>query len=183
MYDTEWWCPPEKQDRLSMLYVPSMGDSFPYEDLAKGATHPPQLLGAGGGLVSTAHDYNRFMSMLLGGGELDGVRYVARRTLDLMTRNHLPDNTDLEHFARDSYAEVDYTGIGFGLGFSVVLDPVKNKSLVAPGTFAWGGAASTVFWVDPVNDVSVSFFTQLLPTGTYPIRRELQQLVYQALID
>jgi CubicO group peptidase (beta-lactamase class C family) len=183
MDDTEWWCPPEKHDRLSMLYVPSMGDSFPYEDLAKGATHPPQLLGAGGGLVSTAYDYNRFMSMLLAGGELDGVRYVARRTLDLMTRNHLAENTDLEHFARDSYAEVDYTGIGFGLGFSVVLDPVKNKSLMAPGTFAWGGAASTLFWVDPVNDVTVSFFTQLIPTGTYPLRRELQQLVYQALVD
>ena len=183
MVDTEWWCPPEKVDRLSMLYVPSLGSSFPYEDLAKTVLHPPRILGAGGGLLSTAHDYNRFMTMLLGGGELEGVRLVSSRTLDLMTENHLPGGVDLEDFAVDSFSEVDYAGIGFGLGFSVVTDHLKNKSLVSNGTYAWGGAASTVFWVDPVEDLTVTFFTQLLPSGTYPIRRDLQQLVYQALVD
>ncbi|MFZ1062830.1 MAG: serine hydrolase domain-containing protein [Acidimicrobiales bacterium] len=183
MHDTEWWCPPEKQDRLAMLYVPHNGESVPYEDWAKAATRPPQLLGGGGGLLSTASDYNRFMTMLLRGGELDGVHYLSNRTLALMTENHLPGDADLEQFATDSFAEVDFAGIGFGLGFSVKLDQAKNKSLGSVGTFGWGGAASTAFWVDPVEDLTVGFFTQLLPSSTYPIRRDLQQLVYQALID
>ncbi len=183
MHDTEWWCPPGKQDRLAMLYVPSKGDSVAYEELAKASRHPPQLLGGGGGLLSTAHDYNRFMNMLIGGGELEGVRIVSSRTLELMTENHLPGGVDLEEFATDSFSEVDFAGIGFGLGFSVMLDHAKNKSLVSNGTFAWGGAASTTFWVDPFEELSVSFFTQLLPSSTYPIRRELQRLVYQALVD
>ena len=183
MHDTEWWCPPEKQDRLAMLYVPLNGDSVPYEKWAQGALHPPQVLSGGGGLLSTAYDYNRFMTMLLRGGELDGVRYLSSRTLDLMTLNHLPGDADLDEFASDSFSEVNYAGVGFGLGFSVKLDQAKNKSLGSEGTFAWGGAASTVFWVDPVEELTVSFFTQLLPSWTYPIRREFQQLVYQALVD
>lgn|SRR5487761_2405388 len=183
MHDTEWWCPPEKHERLAMLYVPINGDSFPYEELAKGAAHQPRVLGGGGGLVSTASDYHRFSTMLLRGGELDGVRLISSRTLDLMTQNHLPGDADLEALALDSFSETAYAGIGFGLGFSVVLDRRRNKSLVTEGTYGWGGAASTAFWVDPEEDLSVGFFTQLLPSGTYPIRRELQQLVYQALSD
>ncbi|MHB1208486.1 MAG: serine hydrolase domain-containing protein [Acidimicrobiales bacterium] len=183
MFDTDWWCPPEKAERLSMLYVPSHGASLPYEDLATTVLHFPRILGGGGGLLSTAHDYNRFMTMLLGGGELDGVRLVSSRTLELMTENHLAGGVDLEDLATDSFSEVDYAGVGFGLGFSVVTDRLKNKSLVSEGTYGWGGAASTAFWVDPVEDLTVSFFTQLLPSGTYPIRRDLQQLVYQSLID
>lgn len=181
MHDTEWHCPPEKRDRLAMLYVPSGGDSYPYEELANAALTPPQIHGGGGGLLSTAYDYNRFMAMLLGGGELEGVRVLASRTLELMTRNHLPGDVDLEEFATDSFSEVDYAGIGFGLGFSVMIDGAKNKSLATQGTFSWGGAASTLFWVDPVKELTVSFFTQLLPSGTYPIRRELEQLVYESL--
>jgi CubicO group peptidase (beta-lactamase class C family) len=100
-----------------------------------------------------------------------------------MTQNHLPGDSDLEAFATDSFSEAEYAGVGFGLGFSVLVDRRKNKSLVSEGTFAWGGAASTAFWVDPEEDLTVGFFTQLLPSGTYPIRRELQQLVYQALVD
>ena len=99
MVDTDWYCPEEKWDRLAMLYVPSKGDSFPYEDLAKGATRPPRIHGGGGGLVSSASDYLRFMTMLLRGGELDGVRLVSNRTLELMTRNHLPGDVDLVEFA------------------------------------------------------------------------------------
>ena len=183
MTDTDWYCPEEKWDRLAMLYVPHGGDSFPFEELAKGAMHPPRIHGGGGGLVSSASDYQRFMTMLLGGGELDGVRLISSRTLELMTRNHLPEDVDLEEIARASFSETEYAGIGFGLGFSVVIDAVKNKSLASEGTFSWGGAASTVFWVDPAEDLTVGFYTQLLPSGTYPIRRELQQLVYQALVD
>ena len=183
MNDTDWWCPPEKLDRLAMLYVPINGDSVPYEKFATTAHHQPLLLSGGGGLVSSAHDYNRFMTMLLGGGQIGETRLLSSRTLDLMTQNHLPGDVDIEAFAVDSFSEVDYAGVGFGLGFSVVADRRKNKSLVSEGTFAWGGAASTVFWVDPLEDLTVSFFTQLLPSSTYPIRRELQQLVYQSLVD
>jgi CubicO group peptidase (beta-lactamase class C family) len=140
-------------------------------------------LGGGGGLLSTAYDYNRFMTMMLRGGELDGARLLSSRTLELMTENHLPDDADLEALATDAFSETSYAGVGFGLGMSVVIDRRKNKSLVSEGTFAWGGAASTAFWVDPVEDLTVSFFTQLLPSTTYPLRRELQRLVYQALAD
>lgn len=183
MPDTEWFCPPEKIDRLAMLYVPLNGDSFPYEEIATAATRAPRIHGGGGGLLSTASDYHRFSTMLLRGGELDGVRLVSSRTLELMTENHLPGDVDLEAFATDSFSEAEYAGVGFGLGFSVVTDRRKNKSLTSEGSFAWGGAASTAFWVDPAEDLTVSFFTQLLPSGTYPIRRELQQLVYQSLVD
>ena len=183
MTDTDWFCPEEKWDRLAMLYVPYGGDSFPYEELAHDVTHAPRIHWGGGGLVSSASDYQRFMTMLLRGGELDGVRLVSNRTIELMTRNHLPGDVDLETFAVDSYAEPNYAGIGFGLGFSVVIDSAKNKSLTSEGSFSWGGAASTLFWVDPAEDLTVGFYTQLLPSGTYPIRRELQQLVYQALVD
>ena len=183
MQDTSWWCPPEKLERLAMLYVTSNGDSLAYEDLGKHAHRPPRILDGGGGLQSTANDYNRFMTMLLHGGELEGVRLVSNRTLELMTQNHLPDDGDLEKLAFDSYSEIDYAGVGFGLGFAVVTDSRKNKSLISEGSYFWGGAASTAFWVDPVEDLTVNFFTQLLPSGTYPIRRELQQLVYQALVD
>lgn len=183
MFDTDWYCPEEKQDRLAMLYVPLNGESIPHADLAKAATKKPELLAGGGGLVSTAHDYQRFMTMLLNGGELDGVRLVSRRTLDLMTQNHLPENHDLAEFALDSFSEVGHAGVGFGLGFSVVVDQVKNRSLVSEGTYAWGGAASTYFWVDPLEELTVGLYTQLLPSWTYPMRRELQQLVYSSLFD
>ena len=183
MHDTGWWVPAGKSDRLAMLYVPHGGDSFAYEDLARHALKPPRVVDGGGGLQSTANDYNRFMTMLVRGGELDGVRILSQRTLELMTLNHLAGDADLEEMAIDSFSEAGYAGVGFGLGFSVVVDRRKNKSLTSEGSFAWGGAASTAFWVDPVEDLTVSFFTQLLPSGTYPIRRELAQLVYQALVD
>jgi CubicO group peptidase (beta-lactamase class C family) len=159
------------------------GEATAYEDWAKASLHAPGLLGGGGGLLSTAYDYDRFMTMLLRGGELDGVRLLSSRTVDLMTENHLPGDVDLETYATDSFSESSYAGVGFGFGMSVVTDRRKNKSLVSEGTFAWGGAASTAFWVDPVEDLTVGFYTQLLPSTTYPIRRELQRLVYQALDD
>ena len=133
--------------------------------------------------MSSAADYHRFTQMLLGGGELDGVRLLGTRTLRYMTRNHLPGGADLEAFGRPLFAETTFAGVGFGLGFSVVDDPVANKVLSTEGEFAWGGAASTAFWVDPAEDLTALFFTQLLPSSTHPIRSELRQLVYQALVD
>jgi CubicO group peptidase (beta-lactamase class C family) len=132
--------------------------------------------------VSTAEDYHRFTQLLVNGGELDGVRLLGPRTVAHMTSNHLPGGVDLEAYGRPLFAEMPFNGFGFGLGFSVLTDPVKAKTLSSRGEFGWGGAASTAFWVDPGEEITVMFFTQLMPSSTYPIRQHLRQLVYQALL-
>ncbi len=114
-------------------------------------------------------------------GELDGTRLLSPRTVGYMGRNHLPGGLDLETFGRPLYAESPFRGVGFGLGFAVVLDPVPGKVPGSAGELSWGGAASTAFWIDPAEELTVSFFTQLLPSSAYPIRSQLRQLVYQAL--
>ena len=142
------------------------------------------FLSGGGGLISTAPDYLRFTLMLRNRGELDGVRLLGRKTVDLMTMNHLPGGQDLTTLAQAGmFTETAYAGVGFGLGFSVMLDPARAQILGTPGEFAWGGAASTAFWVDPVEDLIVIFMTQLMPSSSYPIRRELRTLTYAALVD
>lgn len=142
------------------------------------------LFSGGGGLISTAQDYFRFTQMLLNGGELDGVRLLGRKTVELMTMNHLPGGQDLSQLAlAGGFSESAYAGVGFGLGFSVMLDPARAQILGTVGEYAWGGAASTAFWVDPVEQMIVIFMTQLMPSSTYPIRRELRALTYAALID
>ena len=141
---------------------------------------PAVTLSGGGGLVSTASDYLRFMRMLRAHGTLEGTRILGRKSVALMTMNHLPG--DLVDMGRPRFAEMPFAGIGFGLGVSVVLDPAKARILGSPGEYAWGGMASTAFWIDPVEDLLVLLLTQLMPSSTYPIRRELRVLTYQALI-
>ena len=180
MADTGFWT---DSDQLAALYSPEPGTRrlLRNDPMGSAFSSRPACLSGGGGLVSTALDYHRFTQMLLRRGELDGVRLLSPRTVDLMTTNHLPGNADLETFGRPLFAETTYAGVGFGLGFSVVLDPFVGKSLGAAGEFAWGGAASTAFWVDPVNDLTALFFTQLLPSSTYPLRPQFRTLTYQAL--
>jgi CubicO group peptidase (beta-lactamase class C family) len=170
-------------ERLAALYSPHPATGRAARNDALGApwTGSPSALSGGGGLVSTAADYHRFTRMLLGGGELDGVRLLGSRTLRYMASNHLPGGVDLEQFGRPLFAEVTFDGVGFGLGFSVAQDPVKNRVLASAGEIAWGGAASTAFWVDPAERISAHFFTQLLPSSAHPVRTQLRQLVYQAL--
>jgi CubicO group peptidase (beta-lactamase class C family) len=143
----------------------------------------PTLLSGGGGLVSTAADYLRFCQMLLNGGELDGARILAPRTLKLMTANHLPGGGDLTQHSRSLFSESTYAGVGFGLGFAVVFDPPQALLPSSPGEFYWGGMASTGFWVDPAEELTAVFMTQLLPSSATPIRRELRTLVYSALMQ
>ena len=143
---------------------------------------PPKILSGGGGLVSTMGDYHRFTQMLRNGGELDGARIIGSRTLEFMTSNHLPGGGDLTSCGRALFSEAAFDGVGFGLGFSVVLDPPKAQVLSSTGEFAWGGAASTAFWVDPAEDITVVFLTQLLPSSMHPLRPELKALTYQALV-
>lgn len=183
MHDTHWHCPESKVDRLAMLYANWEGRAVPVPQLAKAATTSPKLLLGGGGLVSTALDFQRFASALAGGGAVGGVRLISERTTEFMSRNRLPENDSLANLSQDSFAEVGHAGVGFGLGLSVMVDPVANHSMVSTGSVAWGGAASTYFWADPVEDLSVCFYAQLLPSTSYPWRRTLQQLVYTALSD
>ena len=183
MTDTDWWA--SDGDRLAALYapMPGTGEAFRYDVIGAGALKPPHWFGGGGGLVSTAHDYDRFTRMLLGGGELEGTRILGSRTLRYMTRNHLPGGQMLTSLARGQFAETAYDGMGFGLGFGVLADPVALKVPASAGEFTWGGAASTAFWVDPVEQITAAFYTQLLPSSTYPIRSELRSLVYTSLVD
>jgi CubicO group peptidase (beta-lactamase class C family) len=176
-------------DRLATLYLanPATGRYLAAEAAGMGALArealEPTWLGGGGGLVSTAADYHRFTGMLLGRGELDGVRVLGSRTVDYMARNHLPGGADLEQVGRPLFAEMPFHGVGFGLGFAVVVDPVRYRTVSSPGEMSWGGAASTAFWVDPVERITAMFFTQLLPSSAHPIRTQLRGLVYQALVD
>jgi CubicO group peptidase (beta-lactamase class C family) len=144
-------------------------------------TVPPTYLSGAGGLLSTLDDYLRFVRMLLGGGRLDGHRLIGAKTLEFMGRNHLPGGATLNDFGQDTFAEVTMAGMGFGLGFAVLLDPAQNGSVGSVGELSWGGAASTVFWVDPVEDLAVVFLTQLVPSNTYPIRRQLRAATYACL--
>ncbi|WP_370966134.1 serine hydrolase domain-containing protein [Amycolatopsis sp. cg9] len=183
MTDTDFAAP--SLSRLAALYVrdPASGRAVRNEAFSRAGTTRPACLSGGGGLVSSAADYRRFTEMLLRGGELDGVRLLSPRTVSLMASNHLPGHVDLEAFGRPLFAEMPFDGHGFGLGFSVLEDPVKARTLSSAGEFAWGGAASTAFWVDPDEDLTVGFYTQLLPSSTYRLRPQLRQLVYQALLD
>jgi CubicO group peptidase (beta-lactamase class C family) len=142
------------------------------------------FISGGGGLVSTALDYHRFAAMLLNGGELDGMRLLGRKTIELMTLNHLPGAQDLPQLALPgSFTGIPYAGLGFGLGFSVVQSPARAHVPGSPGAYSWGGAASTVFWVDPAEELVVIFMTQLMPSSSYPLARELRVLSYAALTD
>jgi len=185
MTDTAFFAAPEDHGRLAALYAPDpeTGLATRFDTMGKAALRPPDALSGGGGLVSTAADYLRFSHMLLGGGEADGTRLLGPRTLDYMVRNHLPGGVDLAAFGRPLFAESIFEGVGFGLGFSVVEDPVAGRTPSSTGEFGWGGAASTAFWIDPAERLVVLFLTQLLPSSTHPIRPQLHQLVRQAIVD
>ena len=185
MEDTGFSCAKEKVDRLASLYEqhPKKGPVLVDPGGAKTArVKKRKMLSGGGGLLSTMSDYYRFCSMLLNQGELDGTRIIGRKTLAMMASNHLPDNKDLTEMSQSAFSETTYQGVGFGLGFSVILDPVKTQSLTDIGEYGWGGAASTVFWVNPKEEMVVIFLTQLLPSSTYQVRRELRSLVYSSLM-
>ena len=135
------------------------------------------MLSGGGGLVGTAADYLRFARMLLNGGELDGARILSRKTVELMTANHLPNGGELRAVALPGgYGEVGFDGTGFGLTVAVGLGPVATQNVSSAGEFMWGGLASTAFWVDPVESTIVIFMTQLIPSGTFNFRGQLPRI-------
>jgi CubicO group peptidase (beta-lactamase class C family) len=184
MTDTGFHVDPDAADRFAACYERE-GDGLRLQDAPSDSSwlQPPSFLSGGGGLVSTSADYLRFCRMLLGNGVLDGERILGRKTLALMRMNHLPGGGDLTSMGQPVFSETRYDGIGFGLGWSVVLDPARAQVSGSVGELAWGGMASTAFWVDPVEDLALNFMTQLNPSSAYPNRRELRALVYQALDD
>ena len=183
MHDTFFTVPADKIDRLTDCYAfdPEKGRVM-YDRGAQSAwSRTPTLLSGGGGLVSSALDYHRFCRMCLGGGSLDRVRIVGRKTLELMTQNHLPDGGDLAGMSQSLFSETTNAGTGFGLGFAVTIDPVRSMVPGSIGEYYWGGMFSTAFFVDPVERVTMVFMTQLMPSNVYPIRRELKTTIYAAL--
>jgi CubicO group peptidase (beta-lactamase class C family) len=183
MIDTDFHVPEGKHERFAANYnVGPDGKLKLLDDPGKSRYLAPRKVNSGGGgLVATASDYLRFCKFMLNKGELDGVRLLGRKTVELMTTNHLKG--DMGDMGAPRFSESTYLGIGFGLGFSVMIDPAKAQILGTPGEYAWGGAASTAFWCDPKEDMAVVLLTQLMPSSTYPIRRELRVLSYQAIVD
>ncbi|MDP9166465.1 MAG: beta-lactamase family protein [Actinomycetota bacterium] len=181
MTDTVWHCDEARRGRLAALYVPDADEQAVRSEFSDAVLHRPAILSGGGGLLSTAGDYSRFARMLANQGQLDGTRILSPRTVRLMTRNHLPG--DLAALSTGGFAETSLEGVGFGLGFAVMDDPRKAHSVASRGEFYWGGIASTGFWVDPVDDLTCVFMTQLMPSSSHPIRSQLRQLVYSARTD
>ncbi|HVF93021.1 MAG TPA: serine hydrolase domain-containing protein [Sphingomonas sp.] len=183
MDDTFFQVPADKLDRLTDCYTFVAGKGRVMYDRGEASawSRPPRLLSGGGGLVSTALDYHRFTSMCLNGGELDGARIVGRKTIELMTRNHLPGGSDLSTMSRSLFSEAANAGTGFGLGFAVTIDVARSMVPGSAGEYYWGGMFSTAFFIDPVERVSMVFMTQMSPSSVYPIRRELKTMIYSAL--
>ncbi|MBN9085734.1 MAG: beta-lactamase family protein [Reyranella sp.] len=183
MVDTDFFVPDSKHDRFSANYQAGAGGKLEViDDPTKSRYLKPRTVNSGGGgLVSTASDYLRFCKFMLNKGQLDGVRLLGRKTVELMTMNHLKG--DMADMGTPRWSESTAEGIGFGLGFSVTLDPAKAHIVGTRGEYSWGGAASTTFWCDPTEDMAVVMLTQLMPSTTYPIRRELRVLAYQAIVD
>jgi CubicO group peptidase (beta-lactamase class C family) len=196
MKDTDFFVPADKAHRFAACYSasPQGGMTFHAADRKGGLTlqddpasspflSPPAFISGGGGLCSTAADYLTFCRALLNGGELDGVRLIGPKTLGLMTSNHLPGGRDLPEMSRSLFSEATYNGIGFGLGFSVTMNPAQTLIPGSRGEYSWGGAASTTFWIDPAEELIAIFMTQVIPSTATPIRRELRTMVYAGITD
>jgi CubicO group peptidase (beta-lactamase class C family) len=185
MDDTFFQVPEAKLPRFAANYARRRDRSLKLEDDPQDSPYGREVtfFSGGGGLVSTGTDYLRFCQMLLNGGELGGARILGRKTIELMTQNHLPDGRDLASCSIGLFGETPFEGQGFGLGFSVREDPVKGQVMSSRGTFAWGGAASTIFWIDPAEELIVIFMTQLMPSRTFDFRGQIERIVYPALID
>ncbi len=183
MSDTDFHVPPEKHGRLAACYTMDKSGRTVLQDdpAASRFRAPPRFVSGGGGLVGTAADYLKFCHMLLDGGAANGHRFLGPRTLRFMTMNHLPGGRELTDLSRSLYSEAIYAGLGFGLGFAVVIDRPRTMTPGNVGEYFWGGAASTAFWIDPRDELAVVFLAQLVPSSTWPVRQQLRSLVYAAM--
>jgi CubicO group peptidase (beta-lactamase class C family) len=184
MKDTAFWVAPEKLDRFAANYQRNAAKQLELIDdpATSDFTRDPGFKSGGGGLTGTSADYLRFCEMLRRGGELDGHRVLGPRTIALMHMNHLPGGKQLTDLALGGFSETAYDGVGFGLGFASTMGEVEAGGL-GSGDYYWGGAASTIFWVDPKEDLSMVFMTQMMPSGTFNFRGQLKSIIYSAIID
>lgn len=184
MVDTGFHVRPDQAERFCANYFLGADGALTELDSRTRSRYlePPQFFSGGGGLVSTTDDYQRFCDMVLEGGRLDGERVIGPRTLELMGRNHLPGGRLLSEMGQTTFSETTLGGMGFGLGFSVVVDPAGQPTLCSEGEIGWGGAASTAFLIDRAEHLSAVFMTQFLPSSFYPIRGQLRATLYQALV-
>lgn len=185
MKDTGFHVPADKAHRLAACYAADGKGGMTLQDdpTTSSFLTSPSFISGGGGLCSTAADYLTFCRALLNGGTLGDVRLLSPKTIALMAANHLPGGRDLTEMSKSLFSEASYAGVGFGLGFSVTMDPAKTLIPGTAGEYAWGGAASTAFWIDPREQLIAIFMTQLLPSSAYPVRRELRTMVYSAFND
>lgn len=185
MVDTAFYVAPEKAERLvdAYQYQPKRAAQLIDAGMTSQLTTKGRFDSGGGGLVGTLADYHRFCAMLINRGELDGVRIISPKTLDLMTANHLPGGADLTQLSESLFSESQNAGVGFGLGFACIIDPAKTLIPASKGEFYWGGLYSTSFFVDPVEGITMVFMTQVRPSSSYPIRRQLKTMIYSALSD
>ena len=184
MKDTAFHVPREKLERFAANYRRGEDKKLQLIDDPQKSSYlkEPTFFSGGGGLASTTADYVRFCDMLRRGGELDGVHILGPRTLELMRRNHLKDGKDLTQMAIGGFSETANEGVGFGLGFACTLDSVTSGSIVGNDWY-WGGAASTIFWVDAKDDLAVVFMTQLMPSGAFNFRGQLKSIVYSSIAE
>ena len=184
MTDTSFEVDPSKASRLTSNYTYGSDGELELFDSAIDSDFfgPISYFSGAAGLISTMSDYLRFAQMLLNKGELDGARIISPKTLDLMTLNHLTDGGTMQDREKKKSLSLRSPGHGFGLGFSMVLDVAQSESIGSVGEFRWGGAASTAFWADPLEDLLVVFMTQLT-RATTQIRPQLKSLIYPAIID
>ena len=172
MVDTDFSVPESKANRYATLYEPTEDGGIKVLEDAPVSSGPLSFHHSGGaGLLSTASDYLRFCQMMLNDGELDGVRLLGRKTVELITINHISND----------WQPLERTGCGFGLGFAVVTDLADTHALGSVGTYSWGGLASTVFWIDPMEELIAILMTQLI--GDSPFHAQFRVLTYQSIID
>jgi CubicO group peptidase (beta-lactamase class C family) len=187
MRDTAFWCPEEKIGRFASCYLPKAGGGLQVQDDAGASTYakPPNLESGGGGLVSTAHDYLRFCRMMLNGGSLDGMQILSPKTVALFSLNHLPNDGEVATMATPgAFSETSYAGVGFSIGCGVNVNVARTRLPGTLGEYFWGGAAATAFWIDPKEDLTVVFMTQVIGSPVrLTLRRDLRTLVYSAMTE
>jgi len=188
MNDTAFWVPEDKVERFSSCYQPETGGrGLKLQDDARESTYarPPTLESGGGGLVATADDYLRFCRMMLHGGTVDSVQILSPKTVALFSLNFLPDNREIVDMSFPGmFSESDYAGVGFSLGCGVNVDIAKTRLPGTLGTYSWGGAAATAFWIDPKEELTIVFMTQVIGSeARLTLRRDLRTLVYSAITE
>ncbi len=187
MVDTAFHVPDDKAQRFAECYINDADGRLTPLVGGRNFRQPTTCPSGGGGLVGTAADYLRFCEAMRCGGVLGSgpgaVRLLGPKTVALMCANHLPGGRDLADMSVSLFSEATYSGVGFGLGFAVTTDVARTTIAGSSGEFWWGGAASTAFWIDPVEDISVVFLTQFMPSSLYPVRRELRTMVNAAVLD